>query len=279
VDSEIYFNRISAEGVMIGPDIRVTYTGYYSRYPHMVWTGSEYGVSWLFNQGGAGEIYFARLSGDGTKLGSDLRVTYAPEPAGPINYNKRLAWTGSEFGLAWDDNRNGSPYNMEVYFTRISASGVEIGDDIRITNKSGDAGSTNLAWTGSEFGLSWCDDRDGNREIYFLRLSSSGAEIGSETRITFDSAESVETALSWTGSEFGLVWRDNREGNNEIYFTRLSASGVKLDPDLRITSNAAESLNPRCGLVWTGSEFGVSWDDDRDGNREIYFARIGGVCP
>jgi hypothetical protein len=171
--TELYFTRISASGSKIGADIRETFMGYYSRYPHMVWTGSEYGVNWLYYQSGNSETYFARLSENGTKLGSDLRVTYAADPLEVGNWGT-LAWTGSEFGLAWEDNRYGAPYNFQIYFTRISAAGEEIGDDVRITNTSGNGGSNNLAWTGSEFGLSWYDDRDGNREIYFLRLSSSG---------------------------------------------------------------------------------------------------------
>jgi len=44
-----------------------------------------------------------------------------------------------------------------------------------------------LSWTGSEFGVSWYDDRDGNEEIYFARVSSAGAKIGSDLRVTNDS--------------------------------------------------------------------------------------------
>ena len=42
--------------------------------------------------------------------------------------------------------------------------------------------------------------------------------------------------------------------------------------DLRITNDPHLSELP--SLVWTGSEYGVSWDDWRDGNDEIYFACI-----
>ena len=47
----------------------------------------------------------------------------------------------------------------------------------------------------------------------------------------------------------------------------------KLGSDHRVTYDANHSYDP--SLAWTGSEFGVSLDDYRDGNSEIYFARIG----
>jgi hypothetical protein len=67
-----------------------------------------------------------------------------------------------------------------------------------------------------------------------------------------------------------VAWLDNREGNDEIYFTRISSSGVKQGSDVRIATSAADSWEPV--LVWTGSEYGVAWYDNRDGNDEIYFA-------
>jgi predicted 3-demethylubiquinone-9 3-methyltransferase (glyoxalase superfamily) len=122
------------------------------------------------------------------------------------------------------------------------------------------------------------DNRDGNYEIYFARISSDGAtKLGSDLRLTSDASASESPSLAWTGSEFGVSWADDRDGNYEIYFARVSSFGAKLGSDLRVTSNGSFSYFP--SLAWTGSEFGVSWHDSRDGNYEIYFARIAGVCP
>jgi cysteine-rich repeat protein len=47
----------------------------------------------------------------------------------------------------------------------------------------------------------------------------------------------------------------------------------KLGADVRITDNSSYSGWP--DIVFTGSEYGVAWSDHRDGDSEIYFARIG----
>lgn len=68
----------------------------------------------------------------------------------------------------------------------------------------------------------------------------------------------------------GALGRVHRKGEE-------AAADAKLGSDLRVTSAASDSHYP--SLSWTGSEFGMSWWDFRDGNYEIYFARISGVCP
>jgi hypothetical protein len=71
------------------------------------------------------------------------------------------------------------------------------------------------------------DGRDGNYELYFARLSADGTKAGPDLRATRDAGYSFEPSLVWTGSEYGLAWEDNRDGNNEIYFTRLSSAGAR----------------------------------------------------
>jgi hypothetical protein len=264
-NDEIYFALVSAAGAKVGPDYRVTSDENDSIRPSLVWTGSQYGVSWYDNRNGNYEIYFARQTVGGAKLGTDLQVTndagYSTRPS--------LAWTGSGFGISWEDNRDG---NYEIYFARVSAAGVKLGPDLRVSGEAANSFRPSLAWTGSEFGVSWQDLRDGNYEIYFQRVSAAGVKLGAELRLTGNTAYSYLPSLVWAGSEFGVSWYDYRDGNDEIYFMRVSAAGAKIGADYRVTSAAGISAVP--SLVWDGLEFGVSWYDNRDGNNEIYFARI-----
>jgi len=200
--------------------------------------------------------------------GPDVRVA----DAGQFSRDASVVWTGSEFGLAWEDNRDG---NYEIYFARVSAAGALIGSALRVTNQASFSYDPSLCWTGSEFGLAWEDYRDGNYEIYFARVSASGAKVGLDTKITAGASYSYDPSLAWSSmnGQYGLAWHDLRDGNYEIYLTRLSQAGVKLALDKRITFDAAASYYP--SLVAAGSEYGVAWQDKPDGNDdEIYFARI-----
>jgi len=199
----------------------------------------------------------------------DPRETYFAEAGGPSEYPK-LAWTGSGFGLCWIDERDG---NREVYFALADASGQQIGSDIRLTSNSAESRECHLTWTGTEYGVAWWDARNGNGEIYFALVDSSGNKITSDMRVTMDGAVSQGPWLAWTGTEFGIAWWDRRPGNDEIYFTRLDPTGAKIGSDIRITNNSHRSNGPR--LIWAGTQYGLTWADSRDGGVDnVFFTRL-----
>jgi len=246
-------------------DVRITTEPRSSIVPHLAWTGSTFGLTWMDARNVTYEVYFALLSDEGAKIGTDVRLTTATGTSGASS----MVWTGSEFGVGLYDERDG---NREIYFCRVSASGAKIGSEVRITTDVEYSFGPSIAWTGSEYGLAWQDAMHGNQEVYFVRLSGSGSPVGSRTRITDDGALSSDPRIAWTGSEFGLSWSDRRDGNDEIYFARVSAAGAQIGSDMRVTNDTAQSHSP--GIAWSGSEIAVVWVDDRDGSYEIFFARL-----
>ncbi len=261
---EIYFARINSSGVKVGSDVRITNENHLSEYPSLIWTGSEYGVAWIDHRDGNSEIYFAHLDSSGSKIGSDLRVTNDDHSS----WLPCIAWSGAEYGIAWADTRNG---NWEVYFARINSSGSKIGADVRVTYDDAGSNESSLIWNGSQYGLSWSDERDGNDEIYFVRLDTSGTKIGSDIRITFDPNSSNQSSLAFTGSQYAILWKDNRNANDEIYFARLESTGNKIGSDIRVTYE--ENLSAYPCLAYQGSEYGIAWLDSRN-VAGIYFARL-----
>lgn len=263
---EILFRRVSPIGELIGSEIPVTSDGY-SRDPSLAWTGSGYGTTWYDDRNGNWEIFFALISQEGAPLTTNIRVTNDTSNS----RSPSIVWTGSEFGVTWYGDRDG---NDEIYFRRISNIGDLVEDLVRVSSGDENSHYPSLVWTGSEYGIAWHDFRDGNGEIYFARLSEIGALMASDIRITNDSANSSSPSLVWNGSEFAFSWSDDRfDANSEIFFRRMAGDGSLIDDELRITGAFGNSEHP--SLAWTGSEYGFTWDDDRDGNEEVYFARVG----
>ncbi len=254
--------------VQMTSNARLTFAAGESGYCSVAWSGSELGVAWHDERDGNFEIYFGRVAPDGTRVGTDARIT----SAGGESWEPSIAWSGSEYGVAWSDVRD---VNYEIYFTRISGTGVEQGSDVRVTNAIWYSLSPSMAWSGSQYGIAWVDSRDGNNEIYFARMSASGAKQGADTRITNASGDSTVPSIAWSGSEYGVSWYDSRETDTEIYFARISAGGAKLGSDVKVTGYMRASEAP--SIVWTGSEYGIAWSDARDLNPEIYFVRLSGA--
>lgn len=204
------------------------------------------------------------------KTGADIKITDALGVGPSIARNP----SNGEYGVAWMSNKDG---NYEIYFARIDASGNKIGTDVRITTADGDSGSPSLVWTGTEYGVAWEDDRDGNDEIYFARISSTGTKIGSDLRVTNNIASSHHPSLVWKGDEYAVVWDSN---NADILFAKITASGTKVvipvnpvdlvDGDIEITVLIAGSTYP--SIVWNSRDnrFGIAWTYDGTTDRLLF---------
>ena len=151
--------------------------------------------------------------------------------------------------------------------------------DVRLTNNSNDSRTSFtpfnnalcIAASGSVVHIVWIDHRDGNNELYYKRSTDEGVSWGIDTRLTNDTAYSIEPSVAVSGSVVHIVWRDYRDGNNEIYYKRSTDSGVSWGTDTRLTFNTAFSRFPSVAV--SGSVVYVVCDDNRDGNYEIYYKR------
>lgn len=149
--------------------------------------------------------------------------------------------------------------------------------DSRFTDSVGGSNSPVLVWTGTELGIAWHDQRDGNAEIYFARANTTLAKIGSDTRVTNALDSSLSPSLVWTGSEYGLAWDDYRSWSTDIYFTRLDALGVEIDDDIAVTDNLPGVSSHNQSLAWTGSEFGIAFADNTINSINLIRLNSGGI--
>ncbi|MFZ5444018.1 MAG: MopE-related protein [Myxococcota bacterium] len=253
-------------------DVRITNDPASSDYVYIGRSGTGFGVVWQDKRDvAAGQIYFTGLTSRGARLASnDLRVSNTQGSSS----HPALAWNGQSWGLVYADD---APGDAEIYFRPLAANGQPTAAAIRLTNATGDSDWPDLVWTGSSYAVAYDDQRAGagKHDLYFQRFDRGGTRLGGEVRVTTDPARQSNPILKWNGSEFGLAWTDYRfTGNREVYFRRLAADGSLLGPEVRVTNDAADSAWP--DLAWNDADrqWALVWHDTRDGNAEVYFARL-----
>jgi hypothetical protein len=267
-NGEIYFAALSKTGTRLNAqDVRITATSGVDAHPALAWNGTRYGLVYADNSAGNYELYFRLLEANGSPVGNPIRITNAANASDWPD----LVWTGTFFGLAWEDERSGAN-KEDVYFQKLDASGNKVGPEIQVTTDGARQMAPILKWTGTDFGVVWTDTRFTQREIFFRKLDGNGQPVGSEIRVTNDPADSAWPDLAWNGSDWATVWHDTRDGNAEVYLTRLTASGQKMGGDLRLTNATGFSGYP--SIDWNGFQYGLSWQDDRAGTVAIYFAQV-----
>ena len=77
--------------------------------------------------------------------------------------------------------------------------------------------------------------------------------------------------MAASGTDVHVVWEDERDGNQEIYYKRSTDDGVSWGSDTRLTNSADSSSCPSVAV--TGTAVHVFWSDKRNGNFEPYHKR------
>ncbi len=211
--SWLHVARVTGDGQLVGGDAAISGGEGVAEYPSIVWTGSEYGVAWNDTRDGNLEIYFARLDGQGTKIGGDVRVS---EAAG-TSYAPSLVWTGQEYAVAWYDDRDGLP---QIRLARLSAAGQKLGGDVQVATTA-DIPGPSLVWTGGQYAVAWSDKRDGTTRVYLAHLSAAGQKLGPDQLVSCGAAKAQGPSLTWTGGQLAVSWTDFRHPSTEIYFRLL----------------------------------------------------------
>ena len=145
-------------------------------------------------------------------------------------------------------------------------------EPLRISGDIAPAGPGGLAFGSDSYLAIYAGGSEG-ADMYETRLDVSGAKLEpTEQRIALQNADSSGGPIVWVGDRYGVAWQDRRDGDYEIYFTELGATGNKVLVDTRVTNAFDFSVNP--DLAWNGTEFVLAWQDRRNGVFEIFAQRI-----
>ena len=138
---QVYGSAISSAGGVIALANPIAGSGFAALNPDITGTNNGFAAVWTDSRdaGGNGEIYFARFSGWGIKLGSDVRLTNDAVPEDVA----RIAWNGTEFGAFFPSTAVGSI--NDIWMARVSAAGAVQGSPLQLTY-AGDAFYGNAAF-------------------------------------------------------------------------------------------------------------------------------------
>jgi hypothetical protein len=117
----------------------------------------------------------------------------------------------------------------------------------------------------------WSNRNGNNHEIYYFRSTDYGTSWNGEPiRLTNAQKTSRHPSIAVSGTNnIHVVWQDNRDGNDEIYYKRSTDNGVTWEQDMRLTNAPNSSRHP--SIVVSGINIHLVWQDNRTGNDEIYY--------
>jgi hypothetical protein len=263
-NKEIYCKLSTDGGSGWYGDLRLTNNSASSEYPSAAASGSNVHVVWQDNQDGNWEIYHMRSTDGGFNWQAQNRLTFNTA----VSNSPCVSVSGLNVHVVWEDTRDGG--NWCIYYKHSADGGVNWGPDTRLTFETA-SNLPSVFAAGSDVHIVWKDNRDFNPEIYYKHSLDGGNSWSADTRLTVTPLSSWAPTLTVSGSSVHVVWYDNSEGNNEIYYTRSVNKGTSWAVNTRITNNTSISKNPF--VTASGSAVHVVWYDERDGNSEIYYKK------
>jgi hypothetical protein len=159
------------------------------------------------------EIFVARV---GKSSASLTRVT---TDDGKASKSPDLAVGGGRVALTWFDERD---RQKEVYLFMGRPEELKEGLEaraIRVTDTPGESIDAYVAWNPKQrrFGLAWCDDTEGQHEIYFEAFDPRGAPPAGPLRLTQTPTQSMIPAIMPTDDGFALVWNEYEGTRHDLH--------------------------------------------------------------
>jgi hypothetical protein len=143
-------------------------------FPALAFDGTNYLVVWSdFRSGVFSDIYGARVSPTGSMLDvSGLSISTAAYS----QVSPALAFDGTNYLVAWSDERLSPGTSTDIYGARVSPAGSVLdGSGLAISTAANSQYSPALAFDGTNYLVAWSDYRSGtSSDIYGARVRPAG---------------------------------------------------------------------------------------------------------
>jgi hypothetical protein len=213
---EIYLAFLDADGFEIDDEIRITQNSSASEAPTMALGDNEMGIAFVDEESGNQQVYFLVVDLEGRFADVPQRLSLSSDDA----YSPTIVFLDGSFIVAWQEEVADGSFDVLASVIPRDPAGDPEGPFPVVTG---------LAWTrapsailaGDTVLLTYSDDRSGEYEIYGALFDSRLARVTEDLQITSAAGDSVFGGMARGRESVGVLYEDLRDGNWEVYFTRL----------------------------------------------------------
>jgi len=272
-DQNVYGARVNGDGVVLDPQsIAVSTAASSQKRPEAAFDGNEFLAVWEETRDNNLDVRGTRL----TPGGAILDTSGIPiSPRGGVQSYPAVAYGARDFLVVWEEGMN---RNRDVRGVRVSsAGGVLDSTSILISGPPWEQCAPMVASDGTDYIVAWQDWRNSSYDIYCARVSPSGVVLDTAgIAVCTSSGDQVTPAVAYNGTDYLVLWQDPGTAVRDIHGARVSRQGIVIDPNGFVVSGAP-SVQDQPVAAADGTDFLVVWSDWRNGDRDIYAARVTGA--
>jgi hypothetical protein len=156
-----------------------------------------------------------------------------------------VAFSGSTYLVVWHEVIQG---DFDIRARRLDAAGQPLAGAFTVAGTGAvDEMFPDVAWNGETFLVVWQEEIPSTTDftVEGQRVLPGGGLTGDVTPMSFVPGNQRLPAVAASGNQWLVVWQDLRNGNEDIFGTRVPAIGSVLDPNgIPIITNTKNDTVP-----------------------------------
>lgn len=243
-DGGLYAQGVKTDGTLVGAPVLVGKDAYYGA---VVYNGTDFTVSWS-----GGDLGLARVALDATVVADSVTsVTTGSTTNRPV-----MAMAGDVGLVVFEQEVDGV---RRVYAARFSAAGQVLDPGgVLISKETTSSVDVSVTAGESEFFAVWTDT-SGSR-VLASRIGFDGEVLASELPISRSPATARAGAVAYDGSNYLVVWSDDRDTDATLYGTRVKADGSPVDAaDVALGTGTRAYQSWDVDLTWANGRYSLAY--------------------
>jgi len=222
---EIYYTHFNTDGAFVsdvGPIEALSPEGADSSKPDIILDNDYVHVVWQDRLDGDYDIYYTKLDINGDLI-------WDIDPNDPTDHIRAITTDSAQSqkpAVAIDsDNRVHLTWQSsgEILYKKIDEEGLTLVETAANTQAAASEDPTIALSSASSVHIAWSDYMNGQTEIYYSKVSSTGELLVEDERLTDATSYSSRPSMAIDSQgSVHITWDDRRDGNFEIYYMRGS---------------------------------------------------------
>ena len=284
-EQDTYFQRLSDSGTVEGSNVLVPSlaTGAQQVKPDIaLLNGSDVVAVWQDARYDCGDIYFQRVDGTGSLLGSNQKVN---QDIGATLQSQAAVGgsTDGHFVIVWQDARTSDGLaGINIFARRYGSSGTPLDVEIILNDDTSTANMINPDADHSITGRSIVVWEDGtNGDIYAQQIASNGSLYMTNVKINTDPSISTcgSPEVCIDDNTYSVVAWLGEVGERKLaFFQRINPDGTLAGGNTLISTDTADVSHNAVALaiVPSSGDYVMAWGSMSDsGVRSIFARRFG----
>jgi hypothetical protein len=163
----------------------------------------------------------------------------------------------------------------------LDAAGIARGPAVTLTKRALSVGGVSLAAGGAKIdgaAVAWVAREGGHIQVHVSRVDRLGRRT-KDVQLTTAQGDTSDVAIAWAGGGWIVSWVDTRDGNGEVYATKVDTELSRVAREERVTSAPGDASDViLLGHGASGGDVWLGWSDPResprDGFADIFVAKL-----